>query len=103
MKPTTIRPTRRSRCRRGTTTLEWALVCGLLVIGAIAALSMLGPKVSATWSKVAEAVDGTAPGSPGSPDAPGTGGNNGKHNGQTKAGSNGSNGKHGGGNNGNGG
>jgi len=37
---------------RGTETLEWGLVCGLLVIGAITAISLIGPKVTAMWNNV---------------------------------------------------
>ena len=36
----------------GTETLEWGLVCGLLVIGAIAALALIGPKVTDMWNDV---------------------------------------------------
>lgn len=36
----------------GTETLEWGLVCGLLVIGAIAAIALIGPKVTAMWNNV---------------------------------------------------
>ena len=38
--------------QRGTETLEWGLVCGLLVIGAIAALALIGPKVTDMWNDV---------------------------------------------------
>ena len=40
------------RDERGTETLEWGLVCGLLVIGAIAALALIGPKVTDMWNDV---------------------------------------------------
>ena len=36
----------------GTETLEWGLVCGLLVIGAIAAIALIGPKVTDMWNDV---------------------------------------------------
>ena len=36
----------------GTETLEWGLVCGLLVVGAIAAIALIGPKVTAMWTNV---------------------------------------------------
>ena len=35
---------------RGTETLEWGLICGLLVVGAIAALTLIGPKVTKMWN-----------------------------------------------------
>ena len=35
---------------QGTETLEWGLVCGLLVVGAITAITLIGPKVSDMWS-----------------------------------------------------
>jgi Flp pilus assembly pilin Flp len=35
---------------RGTETLEWGLVCGLLVVGAITAITLIGPKVTDMWS-----------------------------------------------------
>ena len=41
---------------QGTETLEWGLVCGLIVIGAIAAMTIIGPKVKATWDKVSAAL-----------------------------------------------
>jgi Flp pilus assembly pilin Flp len=34
----------------GTETLEWGLVCGLLVVGAITAITLIGPKVTDMWS-----------------------------------------------------
>jgi Flp pilus assembly pilin Flp len=37
---------------RGTETLEWGLVCGLLVIGAITAITLIGPKMTDIWSDV---------------------------------------------------
>ena len=40
------------RDERGTETLEWGLVCGLLVIGAIVAIGLIGPKVTAMWNDV---------------------------------------------------
>ncbi len=36
----------------GTETLEWGLVCGLIVVGAIAAITLIGPKVKAMWNNV---------------------------------------------------
>ncbi|CAN5381370.1 hypothetical protein BH09PLA1_BH09PLA1_30580 [soil metagenome] len=40
----------------GTETLEWSLVCGLLVIGAIAAIALIGPKVTTMWNNINTAV-----------------------------------------------
>ena len=37
---------------RGTETLEWGLVCGLIVVGAIAAIALIGPKVTDMWNDV---------------------------------------------------
>ena len=36
----------------GTETMEWGLVCGLIVVGAIAVITLLGPKVSAMWNDI---------------------------------------------------
>ena len=41
---------------RGTETLEWGLVCGLLVIGAITAIALIGPKVTTMWNNVNTAI-----------------------------------------------
>jgi len=49
------------RDQRGTETLEWGLVCGLLVIGAIIAIGMIGPKVSLMWNNVNNKIPNTAP------------------------------------------
>ena len=40
----------------GTETLEWGLVCGLIVIGAVTALVLIGPKVSKMWNDLNAAV-----------------------------------------------
>ena len=40
----------------GTETLEWGLVCGLLVIGAITALALIGPKVTDMWNDMNESI-----------------------------------------------
>ena len=37
---------------RGTETLEWGLVCGLLVVGAITAITLIGPKVTEMWNQL---------------------------------------------------
>jgi len=44
------------RDEQGTETLEWGLVCGLIVIGAIVAITAIGPKVSTMWSNVNTAI-----------------------------------------------
>jgi Flp pilus assembly pilin Flp len=36
----------------GTETLEWGLVCGLIVVGAITAIALIGPKVKDMWNDV---------------------------------------------------
>jgi Flp pilus assembly pilin Flp len=46
---------------RGTETLEWGLVCGLLVIGAITALAAIGPKITDMWNDVDNAIPAAAP------------------------------------------
>jgi Flp pilus assembly pilin Flp len=38
------------REEQGTETLEWGLVCGLIVIGAIVAITAIGPKVTKMWN-----------------------------------------------------
>ena len=40
------------RDERGTETLEWGLVCGLIVVGGIAALVLIGPKITDMWGDV---------------------------------------------------
>jgi Flp pilus assembly pilin Flp len=40
----------------GTETLEWGLVCGLIVVGAIAAITLIGPKVKTMWTNVNAAI-----------------------------------------------
>ena len=37
-------------------TLEWGLVCGLLVIGTIAAISAIGPKIKTIWTNANAAI-----------------------------------------------
>jgi Flp pilus assembly pilin Flp len=41
---------------RGTETLEWGLVCGLIVVGAIVAISSIGPKVTKMWNDCNSAI-----------------------------------------------
>jgi Flp pilus assembly pilin Flp len=45
----------------GTETLEWGLVCGLIIVGAIMAIALIGPKVSDMWSDVDNAIPNAAP------------------------------------------
>ena len=45
----------------GTETLEWGLVCGLLVIGAITAIALIGPRVTDMWNDVNNAIPVAAP------------------------------------------
>ena len=40
------------RDESGTETLEWGLVCGLIVVGAITAIALIGPKVTDMWNDV---------------------------------------------------
>jgi Flp pilus assembly pilin Flp len=40
----------------GTETLEWGLVAGLIVIGAITAIAIVGPKVKTYWTATSTAV-----------------------------------------------
>jgi Flp pilus assembly pilin Flp len=40
------------RDERGTETLEWGLVCGLIMVGAIAAIVLIGPKLTDMWNDV---------------------------------------------------
>ena len=41
------------RDERGTEVLEWGLVAGLIVVGAIAAILLIGPKVKDIWDDIA--------------------------------------------------
>ena len=36
----------------GTETLEWGLVCALLVIGSLAAIALIGPKMTQMWNDI---------------------------------------------------
>jgi Flp pilus assembly pilin Flp len=48
---TLLKNMRRFVCdEQGTETLEWGLVCGLIVIGAIVAITAIGPKVTKMWN-----------------------------------------------------
>jgi Flp pilus assembly pilin Flp len=44
------------RDEQGTEVLEWALVCSLIVIGAIAAITIIGPKVKNQWDAINAAL-----------------------------------------------
>lgn len=46
---------------RGTETLEWGLVCGLIVVGAITAIALIGPKVTDMWSDVNNQIPSQTP------------------------------------------
>jgi Flp pilus assembly pilin Flp len=40
----------------GTETLEWGLVAGLIVVGAIVAITAIGPKVKTMWTNTNTAI-----------------------------------------------
>ena len=42
---------------RGTETLEWGLLCGLIVVGALTAIAVIGPKVTGLWNKMQTEVE----------------------------------------------
>jgi Flp pilus assembly pilin Flp len=44
------------RDEQGTEVLEWALVAGLIVVGAIAAIVLVGPKVATLWNGINAAI-----------------------------------------------
>ena len=46
---------------RGTEALEWGLVCGLIVVGAITAIALIGPKVSDIWNNVNNEIPSKSP------------------------------------------
>jgi Flp pilus assembly pilin Flp len=37
---------------RGTESLEWGLVCGLIVISSIVAITAIAPKMKTMWSNI---------------------------------------------------
>jgi len=41
---------------RGTETLEWGLICGLIVVGAIAMITLVGPKISKLWNEMNSSI-----------------------------------------------
>jgi Flp pilus assembly pilin Flp len=49
------------RDERGTETLEWGLVCGLIVLGAITAIGFIGPKVTAMWNNLNNKIPNATP------------------------------------------
>ena len=52
MKLTWVKLQAFAKDERGTEALEWGLVCGLIVVGAIAAIKAIGPKVQRVWQTV---------------------------------------------------
>ena len=52
MKRITTLLARLAKDERGTETLEWGLVCGLIVVGAITMIALIGPKVTDMWNDV---------------------------------------------------
>ena len=49
------------RDESGTETLEWGLVCGLIVVGAITAIALIGPKVTQMWNDVNNGIPQPTP------------------------------------------
>ena len=49
------------RDERGTETLEWGLVCGLIVLGAITAIGFIGPKVTSMWNNLNNKIPNATP------------------------------------------
>jgi len=49
------------RDESGTETLEWGLVCGLIVVGAIVAIGFIGPKVTSMWNNVNNKIPNATP------------------------------------------
>jgi Flp pilus assembly pilin Flp len=46
---------------QGTETLEWGLVCGFLIVGALATLAFVGPKVNGLLSDLNNTIPPSAP------------------------------------------
>jgi Flp pilus assembly pilin Flp len=44
------------RDEHGTETLEWGLICGLIVVGAIAMITLVGPKISKLWNEMNSSI-----------------------------------------------
>jgi Flp pilus assembly pilin Flp len=47
----------------GTETLEWGLVCGLIVVAGITAIAAIGPKLKTLWTNSSTAIS-AAPSTP---------------------------------------
>ena len=45
----------------GTETLEWGLVCGLIVVGALTAIGFIGPKVTDMWNDLNNKIPNSTP------------------------------------------
>jgi Flp pilus assembly pilin Flp len=45
----------------GTETLEWGLVCGLIVVGALTAIGFIGPKVTDMWNDLNNKIPNATP------------------------------------------
>ena len=44
------------REEQGTESLEWGLICGLIVVGGIIAITAIGPKVKTFWNNTNTAI-----------------------------------------------
>ena len=44
------------RDEAGTETLEWGLVCGMIVLATIVAINTIGPKVTEMWNDMNEGI-----------------------------------------------
>lgn len=44
------------REEQGTESLEWGLICGLIVVGGIVAIAAIGPKVKTMWDNTNTAI-----------------------------------------------
>ncbi|MEO6435777.1 MAG: hypothetical protein ABIP55_08450 [Tepidisphaeraceae bacterium] len=86
--------------RRGTESLEWGLVSGLLVAMAIGLIVFIGPKVAAMWDDANEEISATSSG--GESGGSGGGSSGGGGGGGSGGGSGGSSGSGGGGSSGGG-
>ena len=52
---------RLAKDERGTETLEWGLVCGLIVVGAITMIALIGPKVTDMWNDLNNKIPNSTP------------------------------------------
>ena len=41
---------------QGTETLEWGLLCGLIIVGALTVIALVGPKVEGLWKKLNDEI-----------------------------------------------